>query len=266
VSATVLLQVQEGVATLTLNRPKQLNALSVEMMAALRQGVEQAVGHPDARAIIVKGAGEHFMAGGDLNDFHARLDLDPAARTEAFRAMIDDYINPMLLALREAPQPVVCSVRGACAGFGLSLMLACDLALVAENAYFTTAYAWIGLSPDGGGTWFLPRLVGSRKAAELFLLADRIDAQQALQLGLVNRVVAADRLEEETATWIRRLANGPGRAYGEVRRLLAASQDNTFAAQLQAESESFGRCAATDDFAEGVRAFVEKRRASFTGR
>ncbi|MGB0126001.1 MAG: enoyl-CoA hydratase [Rhodocyclaceae bacterium] len=265
-SATVLLDVQDGVATLTLNRPKQLNALSVEMMAALRQGVEQAVGHPEARVIVFKGAGDHFMAGGDLNDFHARLDLDPAARTQAFRAMIDDYINPMLLALREAPQPVVCSVRGACAGFGLSLMLACDLALVADNAYFTTAYAWIGLSPDGGGTWFLPRIVGSRKAAELFLLAERIDAAQALQLGLVNRVVAVDQLDIETAALAKRLVKGPGRAYREVRRLLAASQDNTFAAQLQAESESFGRCAATEDFAEGVRAFVGKRKASFNGR
>jgi 2-(1,2-epoxy-1,2-dihydrophenyl)acetyl-CoA isomerase len=262
----VLYALEEGVATLTLNRPQQLNALDVAMMQALRLAVERAVGDPGAHVIVIGGAGEHFMAGGDLREFDSRLALAPLARLQAFQAMIEQWINPAVLALRGTHRPVLCAVRGACAGFGLSLMLGCDLAIAADNAYFATAYASIGQSPDGGGSAFLSRIVGPRKAAELYLLGERIDAAQALQLGLVSRVVPAAELETATRTLAARLASGPRHAYGEIKRLLAAAPERDLAAQLQAEAEAFARCGATQDFAEGVRAFLEKRKPVFSGK
>jgi 2-(1,2-epoxy-1,2-dihydrophenyl)acetyl-CoA isomerase len=255
----------EGIATLTLNRPQQLNALSVDMMQALRRAVERAVATSDAHVIVIRGAGEHFMAGGDIRDFDANLGHEPLARLQTFQGIIEQWINPTIMALRQTHQPVVCAVRGACAGFGLSLMLACDLALAADDAYFSTAYSAIGLSPDGGGTFFLPRAVGSRKAAELMLLADRVDARQALDLGLVNRVVPAGDLDAEVGRLAERLSAGPRHAYGEIKRLIHASQSNDLAAQLAAEGLAFGRCSATRDFAEGVRAFLEKRKPFYSG-
>lgn len=261
----VLHDLREGVATLTLNRPQQLNALNVPMMQALRLAVERAVGDPAAHVIVIRGAGDHFMAGGDLREFDAHLGLVPQARQQAFQAMIEQWINPAVLALRATHRPVLCAVQGACAGFGLSLMLACDLAFAAHDAYFATAYVSIGQSPDGGGSALLQRIVGARKAAELYLLGERIDARQALDLGIVNRVVPASELGTAVAELAARLARGPRHAYGEIKRLLAAAPERELAAQLQAEAEAFARCGATADFAEGVRAFLAKRKPGFSG-
>lgn len=261
----VLTEVREGIATLTLNRPQQLNALSVAMMEQWCAAVQRVVADAAVQVIVIRGAGEHFMAGGDIRDFQARLGLEPLERLRAFQAIIEQKVNPAVLALRETHQPVVCAVQGACAGLGMSLMLGADLVLAAENAYFSTAYASIGLSPDGGGTWFLPRIVGTRKAAELMLLAERISAAQALELGLVSRVVPPDRLEEETARLAARLQAGPRHAYGEIKRLLNRAGGPDLAGQLQAEAESFARCSATGDFAEGVEAFLAKRKPAFRG-
>ncbi len=265
-SELVLTEIRDGIATVTLNRPQQLNALSVEMIEQWSSAAQRVVADEAVQVIVIRGAGEHFMAGGDIRDFHARLGLEPLARLQAFQAIIERWVNPAVLALRGAHQPVVCAVQGACAGLGMSLMLGADLVLAAENAYFSTAYASIGLSPDGGGTWFLPRIVGTRKAAELMLLAERLSAQQALELGLVNRLVAPDRLEEQTQQLALRLKSGPRHAYGEIKRLLNRVGTLDLAGQLQAEAESFARCSATDDFAEGVSAFLAKRRPDFCGR
>ena len=262
---TVLLEVNDGIATLTLNRPAQLNALNAEMMQAMRLSAERAAKDPAIAVLVVKGAGEHFMAGGDIKEFHSQLYLDPAARLETFRATIKQWINPTVLALRGMHQPVIGSVRGACAGFGMSLALCCDLLLAADNAYFTTAYAHIALSPDGAQSFYLPRIVGAKKAAELLLLAERISAQQALELGLVNRVMPLAELDTETLALAQRLKTGPRHAYGEVKRLLNGATQSTLEQQLEAEAEAFARCSATQDFAEGIRAFVDKRRPVFRG-
>lgn len=263
---TVLLEVKDGIATLTLNRPAQLNALNAEMMQALRLTTESVAKDPAVAVLIVKGAGEHFMAGGDIKEFHSHLHLDPPARLETFRAMIGQWINPTVLALRGMHQPVIGSVRGACAGFGMSLALCCDLLLAAENAYFTSAYAHIALSPDGGQSFFLPRIAGAKKAAELLLLAERNSAAQALTLGLVNRVVPLADLDGETLRLARRLAAGPRHAYGEIKRLLNSTTHCELEHQLQAEQDAFARCSATQDFEQGIRAFVEKREPTFRGR
>ncbi|THF62934.1 enoyl-CoA hydratase [Pseudothauera nasutitermitis] len=260
---TVLLDIDQGIATLTLNRPAALNALSVEMMQDLHEATARLAAATDVDVVVISGAGEHFMAGGDLKDFARNLHLSPEERLEVFRAMIERYINPTVLLLQGLPQPVVARVRGACAGFGLSLMMGCDLVVCADDAVFTTAYSSIALSGDGGASYFLPRQVGRRKAAELLLLAERFDAQEALRLGLVSRVVPATELDAETARLAARLRAGPRHTYAEIKRLLADSHDAALEAQLRAEGGAFARCAANADFAEGVTAFLEKRKPSF---
>lgn len=264
-AGTALLDVADGVATITLNRPDALNALSVEMMKDLSVVVHDLAARKDVAVVVVTGAGDHFMAGGDLKDFARNLHLSREARLATFKAMIVQYINPTVELLQGLPQPVIARVRGACAGFGLSLMAGCDMAVCADNATFTTAYSAIGLSGDGGASYFLPRILGRRKAAELLLLGDRFDPAEALRIGLVNRVVAADALDDEVAKLVARLKNGPRHAYGEIKRLLADSHDNQLETQLQSEAEAFARCGATNDFAEGVTAFLEKRKAQFRG-
>lgn len=260
---TVLLECVEGVATLTLNRPAQLNALSVEMMEDLFGAVRALRDNSSVEVVVITGAGDHFMAGGDLNDFARYLHLDAPARQIEFRAMIEQYVNPTVEILQSLQQPVVAKVRGACAGFGLSLVLGCDLAICADNAKFTTAYSSIGLPADGGMSYFLPRAVGNRKAMELLLLGERFDAVEAQRLGLVNRMVSLDTLDAEVAVLLQRLANGPRHAYGQIKRLLAASIDSKLESQLQSEADAFGRCSASPEFDEGINAFLGKRKAVF---
>lgn len=262
---TVLLDVADGVATLTFNRPDALNALSGEMMQDLSAAVRELAGRDGVEVVVLAAAGEHFMAGGDIKDFARQLHLSPEARLAAFKAMIAQHINPTVETLQSLRQPVVAQVKGACAGLGLALMMGCDLVVCADSAVFTTAYAAIGLSGDGGVSYFLPRIVGARKAAELMLLAERFDAAEALRLGLVNRVVPVADLQAETARLVARLKAGPRRAYGEIKRLLAASIDNQLESQLVSEAEAFARCAATSDFVEGVNAFLDKRKPGFRG-
>lgn len=265
-AGTALLTVEGGLATLVLNRPAALNALSVEMMQDLSRAVTELRGRKDVEVVVITGAGEHFMAGGDLNDFAKHLHLSAPARLATFKAMIEQYVNATVTALQGLHQPVIAKVRGACAGFGLSLTLGCDLVVCAEDAKFTTAYAAIGLSGDGGVSYFLPRLVGSRKALELLLLTERFDAAEALRLGLVTRAVPAAELDAEVGRLAARLQTGPRHAYGEIKRLVQASFDTRLESQLQSEAEAFARCSATQDFAEGVTAFLEKRKPGFGGR
>ena len=262
---TVLLDVSDRVATVTLNRPAQLNALSIEMMEDLLRTVRELRERKDVDVVVITGAGDHFMAGGDLNDFATQFHLTPQARLVTFRAVIEENVNASVEILQSLSQPVIAKVRGACAGFGLSLMLGCDLALAADGAKFTTAYSSIGLPADGGMSFFLPRIVGHRKAMELLLLAERFDAAEALRLGLVNRVLPAAELDAETAKLVGRLRAGPRYAYCEIKRLLATSFDVRIESQLQSEAEAFARCSATDDFVEGINAFLEKRKPGFSG-
>ncbi len=263
-SDTVLLDIDQGVATVTLNRPEALNALNDAMRAALVEVMAALEADPAVRCLVIRGAGEHFMAGGDLKQFHGRLSEPPAARSGHFRRTIRD-LHPAIVTMRRMPQPIVASLRGAAAGFGLSLALAADLAIAAQDAYFTLAYCRIGTSPDGGSTYHLPRLVGLRKALEIALLGERFDAATARELGIVNWVVPGAALESETAKVARRLAEGPGHALAQTKKLLDASFERTLEAQLAAEAETFAGCAASADFAEGVSAFVGKRAARFSG-
>lgn len=259
-SDSVLYEVAEGVATITLNRSQVMNALDGAMIVRLREISEQVERDGAVRAVVIRGAGPAFLAGGDVAMFRSNLPRAPE--------MVRDgatELHHAVLALRRAPKPVLASVHGAVAGAGVSLMAAADLAIAAEDTKFTLAYSRIGASPDGGATYFLPRIAGVRKALELMLLSDTFDAQTALRLGLVNWVVSAEQLAAETWSLARRLAQGATAAFAETKRLVNQSHDQPLAAQLDAEKEAFARCAATRDFAEGVTAFVEKRKPEFKG-
>jgi 2-(1,2-epoxy-1,2-dihydrophenyl)acetyl-CoA isomerase len=261
---SVLYAANAGVATITLNRPKVLNALDGAMAEALAEALYAAERDAGVRAVLLTGAGGGFMAGGDIRTFHGWLDTPKAEIGGRFEHLIHDFHQTLVL-MRRLPKPIVARVHGPVAGAGMSLLMACDLAVAAEDAFFTLAYCHLGTSPDGGSTWFLPRHVGMKKAAEMALLGDRFGAAEALRLGLVNEVVPAAELEARAAALAQRLASGPAAAYAATKRLLQQSLNTSFESQLQAEAEAFARCAASDDFAEGVRAFVEKRPPRFGG-
>jgi len=263
-SDNILLARDGAVATVTLNRPKTMNALNQELADALAETLVGLERDPDVRVVVLRGAGAAFMAGGDVGAFH-----EAAQRgANEIRSLIGALIpaaHRSVQTLNRMPQPVVASVSGAVAGFGLSLMLATDLVVAAEGTRMTLAYAGIGASPDGGATFTLPRLVGMKKATEIALLAGFLDAAEAERLGLVNRVVPADQLEAETQKLAERLARGPAYAYARTKALLRGSLSNTLETQLQREQGSLIDCSTTADFAEGVAAFVEKRKAKFGG-
>jgi 2-(1,2-epoxy-1,2-dihydrophenyl)acetyl-CoA isomerase len=252
-----------AIATLTLNRPDSLNALDPAMIDALAKETGALATDRAVRCVVIRGAGKHFMAGGDVRHFAALADASPAQRQGRLDELIA-RVHPTIETLCRMPQPVLASARGAVAGFGLSLLCACDLAIASENAYFAAAYRQLGLTPDGGLSHALPRLVGSKKAMEILLLAERFDAREALRLGFVNRVVADSELEAATAAMARALASGPQLATGNAKRLLRQSLSQPLSGQLEAEAASFGACAATADFVEGVRAFLEKRAPDFS--
>src|SRR5262245_56461120 len=261
----VLLAREGGVATITLNRPQALNALDHDLTVGLRDSVLAAEHDPAVRCLVLRG-GEHFMAGGDLKWFRTLVEGRSGAENRVqFESLIHE-VHTVILGLRRMPKPVVASVRGAVAGFGMSLMMACDLALAADSAYFTLAYTLIGTSPDGGSTFALPRIVGQKKAMEIALLGERFDAATAERLGLVNRVVPVDSLESETQKLAARLAAGPTAVYARTKALLNGSLNASLESQLQREAEAFAQSASEPDFREGLAAFVEKRKPRFTGR
>jgi 2-(1,2-epoxy-1,2-dihydrophenyl)acetyl-CoA isomerase len=261
-NTTLLLDRDGAIATLTLNRPGSLNALDGEMIEALIAHSAALAADDSVRCLIIQGAGRHFMAGGDIRSFNDQLDGAPADRRRDFTRMVE-HMHVAIENLQRMPHPVLASVHGAVAGFGLSLMCACDLAIASASSYFTSAYRHLGLTPDGGASYTLPRLVGLKKAMEIVLLGERFDAAEALKLGLVNRVVPQSELQAATHQVAVALASGPLVAIRNGKRLLSQSLSQSLSAQLQAEAQSFGACAATEDFAEGVRAFLDKRTPRF---
>ena len=260
----VIVERRGAVVEIRLNRPELLNAVDRATIAALAAAAADAAEDRGARVVLLRGEGAHFCAGGDITMFGELIRLPPEERRKLLYQTVD-ALHPLLVRLRHMPKPVVAAVQGAAAGFGLSLVLAADLALAAEDAVFTCGYIHLGTSPDGGMTAILPAMVGLKRATELMLLGDRFDAVRALELGIVNRIVAPDRLVAEAEALAERLAAGPSEAQARTKALIQASLSEALDAQLRREAENFAACAATDDFAEGVRAFLAKRRPAFTG-
>ncbi len=255
----------DGIAEVTMTRPKVMNALSHELLDALIETFAQLTADDAVRCIVLKGSGPAFMAGGDLNMFAESLDLSPADRAEKFGKEIT-ALEPLIKTITTARQPVIAAVNGVAAGYGVSLAATCDLIYASTEASFMMAYVQIGASPDGGSTWLLPRIVGLRRAMELTLLGENITAQKAEQYGLVNGVFTPDTFDEEINRITRRLVKGPSHAYAQIKRLFAMSANNGLTEQLTEEAASFAEVSKSDDFAEGITAFLEKRKPSFNGR
>ncbi len=255
---TILVETHAHYRLITLNRPERLNALTVEMADTLSAAFDAAEADASCRALLITGAGRAFCAGQDLT---AIVGMAPAE----IGNLLDHY-NPLIGKLRALPMPVVCAVNGVAAGAGANLALACDIVLAGEGASFVQAFARIGLIPDCGGTWFLPRLVGMARARALAMLAEPLPAATAAQWGLIWQVFADDRLMAEGHALAARLAGGATLGLGLTKRALDAAEANDLEHQLELERDLQEEAGASPDHAEGVRAFLEKRPPVFTGR
>jgi 2-(1,2-epoxy-1,2-dihydrophenyl)acetyl-CoA isomerase len=259
---SLLVSLEAGVLCLTLNRPEKLNAFNPEMHQALRDALQRAAEESEVRAVLLTGAGRGFCAGQDL----AERDVSPGAAPIDLAVSLGSDYNPLVRRLRELPKPIVCAVNGVAAGAGANIALACDIVLAARSARFVQAFSRIGLIPDSGGTYFLPRLVGTARAMALALLAESVGAEQAEQWGLIWKAVDDTRLVGEATGLARRLASGPTRGYGLLKKAMNASSGNSLEAQLGLERDLQREAGLSDDYREGVRAFKEKREPKFQGK
>jgi 2-(1,2-epoxy-1,2-dihydrophenyl)acetyl-CoA isomerase len=254
--------VDQGVATIRLNRPEAGNAIDLTLVEDFYEAVFRAAEDPAVRALLLCGAGQSLSTGGDLATFAG---LDAGELSARLRQMTDLY-HLALDRLTRIDPPVVCAVRGAAAGGGLGLLHAADVVIAAEDSKFALGYAAIGLASDGGNTWFLPRLVGLRRAQELILLNRRLTAPEALDWGLVTEIVPAAEVEKRALELAQRLAAGPTQAFGRIKRLLRDSWTTDLPGQLSAETTQMSEAGASDDAAEGIAAFLTRRRPTFHGR
>src|SRR5499433_3865014 len=248
----ILLEKRPGYRVITLNRPQRLNAFTEAMHEALRTAILAAEADTDCRALLLTGAGRGFCAGQDLNDR-----LSQAGATPVLGGALEAYYNPLVRKLRELPIPVVAAVNGVAAGAGVNIALACDIVLAARSANFIQSFARIGLVPDSGGTWFLPRLVGNARAHGLTLLAESLPAEKAEQWGLVWKCVDDTALKIEAQQLCEHFAAAPTQGLALIKRALNASASNTLDAQLDLERDSQRSASLTPDYVEGVRALME---------
>ncbi len=258
----VLYQLDGGVATITLNRPRTLNSFTVAQHEALTDALDRAAGDETVRVVILTGAGRGFSAGQDLSEVTTR----PGDGLPGLRETLELRYNPLIRTISEFPKPVICAVNGVAAGAGANLALACDLVFAARSAKFIEPFCNLGLVPDAGGSWVLPRLVGRARALGMSLLGGPVSAEQAEEWGLIWRCVDDDALEAEVAGVARRLAEGPTAGLVATRRAIDAAATNDLSTQLDLERDLQESCGRTHDYSEGVEAFNAKRPPRFIGR
>jgi len=261
----LLCDVAGGIARITFNRPQARNALTQGMVLAMTAFLRECEEREDVRAILIAGAGDHFMAGGDVKGFASASDLAAAERRSLFEQLALDNL-PLFALMERIPKPIVAKVRGACAGASVGYVAAADFVLVSDTAMFVVANAAIGTSPDGGTTWHLPRVVGLRMAKQMCLLGERLSAKDAVACGLANWLHPDAELDAAAEALLQRLATGPSVALGQAKALLNAAPGNGLLTQLGLEARAAGVSGATDDFVEGLASFAEKRRPVFRGR
>jgi 2-(1,2-epoxy-1,2-dihydrophenyl)acetyl-CoA isomerase len=254
----VRLEIAGGIAAVRLNRPDRLNALDFPMAEALLAAIAEAERDPLVKVVTLTGEGRAFMAGGDVGLFQKAGENAP----QEIGKLIELF-HQIVRRIRRMKPPVICGAQGAVAGGGLGLAVACDIVIAADNASFVPAYTRLGTSPDGGTTWSITRLIGQRRALEWIMLGDRTNADGAADIGLINRVVPAEKLTEEVNALAQRIAAGPAFAFASVKRLVYQATGVSFDEQLEAERDAFVAAAATEDFREGVAAFFERRPAKF---
>ena len=257
----IIFSIDDGVARLTLNRPEKLNSFTVAMHSEVRAALEQVKADPSARVLILSGAGRGFCAGQDLSDRAVAPGGKPADLGES----VERFYAPLVSALRALPLPVICAVNGVAAGAGANIALACDIVIAAESASFVQAFCRLGLIPDTGGTYFLPRLVGPARALGLAMLGDKLPAAQAAQWGLIWKCVPDDAFAAETEALARHFAQAPTHGLAATKRAIYASAANTLDQQLILERDLMREMGQTADYREGVNAFIEKRAPRFQG-
>jgi len=260
---TVKYERDGDVSLITFNRPDALNALSLQLTRDIDEAIRRSV-EDGARAIVLTGSGRAFCSGGDLREMKSMWEKE--GRIEAFLEDPLAALHRVIRSIRETPIPFIAAVNGICAGAGTNIALACDLIVAADNASFNEAFVKIGLTPDCGGSFFLPRAIGEKLAAELFMTGESVSAERAAQFGMINRVVPTDDLLVDTLMLAKRLAEAPTAGIGRIKKLLNASYANTLEEQLALEHKLQMESGKSDDFREGVSAFFEKRAANFTGR
>ena len=260
--ASILVSRDAGVLSLTLNRPDKLNAFNPEMHGLLREALELARDDAGVRAVLLTGAGRGFCAGQDLSE----RDVSPEAAPIDLSVSLGSNYNPLVRRLRALPKPVVCAVNGVAAGAGANIALACDIVLAARSASFVQSFSKLGLVPDSGGTYFLPRLVGAARAMGLALLAERLSAEEAERWGLIWKALDDERLMEEASAIARSLAEGPTKGYGLIKKGIHASAGNSLDAQLDLERDLQREAGFSEDYREGVAAFMQKRKPSYKGK
>jgi 2-(1,2-epoxy-1,2-dihydrophenyl)acetyl-CoA isomerase len=258
---SILVEQRTGYRVITLNRPEKLNAFNDAMHEALRDAIADAEADESCRALMITGAGKAFCAGQDLND---RLPKD--GKPVVLGETLEKYYNPLVKKLRELRMPVVAAVNGVAAGAGCNIALACDIVIATQSARFIQSFARIGIIPDAGGTWMLPRLVGDARARGLALLAQDLTAEKAAEWGLIWRVVGDKVFVHESTRICEHFATAPTQGMALIKQALNASQGNTLEQQLDLERQLQRAAGETPDYAEGVRAFMEKRKPNFTGR
>jgi 2-(1,2-epoxy-1,2-dihydrophenyl)acetyl-CoA isomerase len=258
---SILFGIEAGVARLTFNRPERLNSFNTQMHGEVRAALAALAGSA-ARVLVITGAGRGFCAGQDLND----RAVAPGTAAPDLAASIEEYYKPLVLALRALPMPVIAQVNGVAAGAGANIALACDLVIAARSASFVQAFCKLGLVPDSGGTWFLPRLVGTARAMGLAVLGEKLPAEQAAAWGLIWRCVEDDELGAAVEALAQQLAVAPTRGLARTKQAIYGSWGRSLEAQLDVERDFQGELGRSADYAEGVAAFTEKRTPRFSGR
>ncbi len=257
-TSSILFEQVGPIARITLNRPRVYNAFNREMALALQQRLDQCNATPEIRAVYLTGSGKAFCAGQDLQEV-----VDPNGPD--LTKILEEHYNPIVLRLRQLPKPVVCAVNGVAAGAGANIALACDVVVACTSASFIQAFSKIGLIPDSGGTWVLPRLIGWQRASALMMLADRVGAEEACRMGMIYKVFDDETFAENAWALAEQLAHMPTQALAWTKQLLQASAHQTLKDQLLMEQELQTAAGQTYDYKEGVRAFLEKRKPTFKG-
>ncbi|MBA4502245.1 2-(1,2-epoxy-1,2-dihydrophenyl)acetyl-CoA isomerase PaaG [Marinobacterium marinum] len=259
---TIEFEITDGVAVLTLNRPDRMNSFNTQMHAEVRDVIKQVKKSEDVRCLLITGNGRGFCAGQDLSD----RNVDPNAEMPNLGESIEKNYNPLLRSLQKLEMPVICAVNGVAAGAGANIAFACDIVLAARSASFIQAFCKIGLVPDSGGTWTLPRLVGHARAMALSMLGDKISAEQAASWGMIWQCVDDEALKDEALSLAKRLATQPTKGLALIKRAIQSSWDNSFDEQLDLERDLQTLAGRTEDYREGVAAFMEKRQPNFKGK
>jgi len=256
---SILLTIENKIAYITLNRPEVFNSFNREMALSLQSMLDDCESNPEVRAIVLTGSGKAFCAGQDLKEVTSP-ELNPG-----FKKILEEHYNPIIKRIRSIKKPIIGAINGVAAGAGANIALACDIVVAHEKVNFIQAFSLIGLIPDSAGTYFLPRLIGFQKAQALAMLGDKVSAEEADKMGMIYKVISLENFNSEVQKLALKLANMPTKALGMIKELFNASMTNTLEEQLDMESKYQIEAAQSEDYAEGVAAFIEKRKPNFKG-